>query len=89
MDNSAKEPESNKDTQKMVGIMMLEAAFEFAVLIAGPLLLGVFAGKWLDAKTNHNFFVIIGILLGIAISCVAIGIRINDYKKLLQRKTKK
>lgn len=70
--------------QKMVGILMLEAGTEFVFLIAVPLIAGVLAGKWLDNKYNHHFFVIIGILLGIAVSAIAVYKRIMDYKRMLK-----
>jgi hypothetical protein len=73
-----------KDKQKIVGVLMFEAGTEFAFLIAVPLVAGLLAGKWLDRKTNHHFFVIIGILLGITITCIAVYQRIKDYKKMLK-----
>ena len=73
-----------KDKQKVVGVLMLEAGTEFAFLIAVPLIAGLLIGKWLDRKTNHHFFVIIGILLGITITCIAVYQRIKDYKKMLK-----
>ena len=76
---------SNKNPQqKLAMVLMLEAGFEFAFLIAAPLLAGIFIGKWLDFKYHRGFFVIIGILLGLAITVVAVGKRANDYKKLLK-----
>ncbi len=86
MENSPKEPDKppKNPEQKLVGILMLEAGIEFAFLIAAPLLAGVLVGKWLDDKYHHNFFVIIGILAGLAITCFAIYKRIIDYKKMLK-----
>ena len=79
------QPNSQKNPQqKAVMVLMAEAGMEFAVLIAAPLIAGIFAGKWLDKKYNHHFFVIIGILLGLAVTCVAIYRRINDYRKMLK-----
>jgi F0F1-type ATP synthase assembly protein I len=73
-----------KDKQKIVGILMLEAGIEFAFLIAVPLIAGLLLGKWLDRKYNQHFFVIVGILLGITITCIAVYQRIKDYKKMLK-----
>ena len=72
------------DKQKIVGLLMFEAGMEFAFLIAVPLVAGIFGGKWLDRKYNHHFFVVIGILLGLAISVIAIYKRILDYKRMLK-----
>ena len=81
-----KPQQTNKpeDKQKIVGLLMLEAGTEFAFLIAVPLIAGLFLGKWLDKKYNNHFFVIIGILLGITITCVAVSQRVKDYKKMLK-----
>jgi F0F1-type ATP synthase assembly protein I len=92
MENYPLEPKPNKPTkdpkQKLFAMLMLEAGTEFAFLIGGPLVLGILAGKWLDNKYHHNFFVIIGILLGLFITCVAIYKRTVDYKKMLDNKNK-
>ncbi len=87
-------PETNQNKQKnpeqkLFAMLMLEAGIEFVVLIAGPLILGILGGKWLDNKYHQNFFVIIGILLGLGITCVAVYKRILDYKKILESKNKK
>lgn len=83
-DSKPQEP----DKRKVVGILLMEAGFEFAFLIAVPLIVGIWGGKWLDAKYNHRFFVVIGILLGIAVSCIAIYSRIKDYKALMNKNDK-
>ncbi len=86
MENSPQEqnkPPKN-EKQKAVLALMMEAGFEFAFLIAVPLVAGVLAGRFFDRKYNHHFFVIIGILLGLTISCISIWQRIKDYKKLLK-----
>lgn len=86
MENPIKEPGQKKQPQKVVPLLMMEAGFEFAFLIAAPLIAGIFAGKWLDAKTNHHFFVIIGILAGLAITALTIYRRILDYKRMMNDK---
>lgn len=83
--DSIKKIQSN-EKQKVIGVLMAEAGIEFAFLIGGPLIIGVLAGQWLDDKYHHNFFVIIGILLGLFVSCVAIYKRIKDYKRMLDNK---
>jgi hypothetical protein len=75
--------------QKVFGVLMLEAGVEFAFLIAAPLVAGLWAGKWLDNKYNQNFYVIVGILLGLTVSAMAIYKRINNFKKILDSKSKK
>jgi hypothetical protein len=90
MENLPKEqtkPEQNKPkggTKKAFGLLAFEAGIEFAFLIAAPLLAGIFAGKWLDNKYHHNFFIILGIFAGLAITCFAVYKRIGDYKNMLK-----
>jgi hypothetical protein len=84
MNEQKQEPKKEANKQQVVGLLMAEAGFEFAGLIAIPLVAGLLIGKWLDRKYNHHFFVIIGILLGITITCFAIYSRIKDYKKMLK-----
>jgi hypothetical protein len=76
-------PKDKEPTKKVVGLLMLEAGTEFIFLIAVPLIAGLFLGKWLDKKYNHHFFVIIGILLGLTVTCFAVYRRIKDYRKML------
>jgi undecaprenyl pyrophosphate phosphatase UppP len=73
-----------KNPKKVVGMLMLEAGTEFAFLIAVPLVAGLLAGKWLDNKTNHHFYVIVGILIGLVVTIVAISQRIKDYRSMLK-----
>jgi undecaprenyl pyrophosphate phosphatase UppP len=89
MENQEKDNRPEKSEQKVIGVLMMEAGVEFAFLIGVPLILGVLAGKWLDNRYNHNFFVIIGILLGLGLSCESIYIRIKDYKRILDNRSKK
>ena len=89
MENPEKDNQPKKSQQKIMGVLMMEAGVEFAFLIGAPLILGVLAGKWLDNRYNHNFFVIIGILLGLSLSCASIYIRIKDYKRILNNRSKK
>lgn len=44
---------------------ILGIAFELGFIIALPLILLGFAGKWLDHKYGKNFFVYIGIMLAL------------------------
>lgn len=91
MENSPEEQDKPKANpqKKVVGLLLMEAGFEFAFLIAVPLVAGILAGKWLDNKYHHNFFVIIGILLGLTVSGMSIYKRILDYKNLLDKRINK
>ena len=64
--------------------MLFELGIEFAFIIALPLLVFIYAGKWADAKTNHHFYVIIGILLALALSCYMVYRKIVDVKNMMK-----
>ncbi len=64
--------------------MLFELGIEFALIIALPLIAFVYAGKWLDTKTNNHFYVIIGILLAIGLSSYMIYRKILEVKNMLK-----
>ncbi len=85
MENPSQEQKPNqpKPDKKVIGFMMFEAGIEFAMLIAFPLIGFILLGKWLDNRWHTHFIVIVGILLALATSTMAIAKKIKDYKKLL------
>jgi len=52
-----------------------------AFLIAAPLIGFIYLGKWLDDKHHTKFYVFIGLVVALAISSIAIGKRINEFRK--------
>ena len=68
-----------------VYFMLFELGVEFAFIIALPLLAFIYGGKWLDAKTGHNFYVIIGILLAIALSSYMIYRKIVEVRNMMKQ----
>ncbi len=86
MENQEKKPDSpeSKSKKSAAYYLLAEMGIEFALILALPLLAFIFLGKWLDAKTNKHFFVIIGILLGLTISWYMIYRKINDLKNMLK-----
>lgn len=64
---------------------LIEIGFDFAAYIAAPLLIFIYGGKWLDARYNTHFFVIIGILLALALSCLLIYRKIKTIKNLMDK----
>ncbi len=84
MDNQELPKKSNPS--KIISVLMMEAGIEFAVLIGGPLIAGVYAGKWLDSKLHHNFFVIIGILAGLGVTIFAIYKRVKAYQEIFNKR---
>ena len=81
MQEPSKEQKTNKNA---IYLMLFELGIEFALIIALPLIAFIYTGKWLDNKTNHHFFVIIGILLALALSSYMIYRKILDVKKMLK-----
>ena len=86
MQNSdpAQKARDKKSPEKIVKFVLMEAAIEFAIIIALPLLAFIFLGRWLDTKFNHHFFVLIGLFVALALSSLMIWRKIKDYQKLLK-----
>ncbi len=78
------EPAKNIRDKKVLGLMLWQTGLEFGIMLALPLILFVLAGKWLDAKYNQKFFVIIGLFLAIGLSSYMIYKKIKDLKKMLK-----
>ena len=77
------ESKSNKNSA-VLGYMLFEVGLEFAVMIALPLIGGILGGKWLDHKSNHHFYVIVGILLALSLSSAMIYKKIVDLQKMMK-----
>ncbi len=86
MNLDEKKPENSEVERKkqQARMMVLNLAMEFGFLIAIPLILFVLAGRWLDNKYQHHFFVVIGIFAALAISTLLIGRRISEIRKRLR-----
>jgi hypothetical protein len=78
------EPQKLAPNKDVIRMMVFEMATEFGFLIAVPLIGFIYLGKWLDARYNHKFFVIIGIFVALAVSTTAIGKRINKFRKKIK-----
>lgn len=64
---------------------MLNVAFEFAVILAAPLIAAVFIGRWLENKYHNHTYPILALAAALVISGAGIAI---DIKKL-SKKVKK
>ncbi len=86
MQNSSSQPGKKPETskQRKAAMLLIEAGTEFAVIIALPLVGFILLGKWLDAKYQHHFFVVIGILAALALSSYMIYKKIKQIKDLLK-----
>jgi len=73
-----------KDKQHVAKFLVYESAMEFGLLIALPLIVFVYLGKWLDARYHTKFLVLIGLFLALTISIVGIAKRIKEIRKRLK-----
>lgn len=65
---------------------MYSVAIDFALIIAGPLIILIYAGKWLDKRYNTEYYVLIGIVLALIISSVAIARQVKKLQEFIKRK---
>ena len=83
IENEQKE-KNNQPAKPAIYFMLFELGIEFALIIALPLIVFIYAGKWLDTKTNHHFFVIVGILLALGLSSYMIYRKIVQVRNMLK-----
>jgi positive regulator of sigma E activity len=87
MENRQKESEAEiKASKAAVWSQLMEIGIDFAAYLAIPLLVFIYAGKWLDTRYNHHFFVIIGIFVALALSWYLIFKKIKAIKDLMDKK---
>jgi uncharacterized membrane protein len=84
IDPKKNEGQENKTNKNALYLMLFETGLEFALIIAIPLILLIYAGKWADSKLRTHFFVVIGILLAISCSSYLIYKKIKEIRKLLK-----
>ena len=75
-------PEKKKENA-LTFAMLAGMVGELGFIIAIPLIVTIFAGIWLDKKFNTiPLFMIVGILLAITTSTIAIGRKIKRLNKI-------
>lgn len=77
--------QNNKEASKKAFTFATLAGMvgELGFIIAIPLIVTILAGIWLDKKFNTTpFFIIVGILLSITTSSIAIGRKIKQLNKI-------
>ncbi len=87
MNNDAKKPQNPEEEQKKqeLRLMVFGLATEFGFIIAVPLIVLLWLGKWLDQRYHyHNLFLLIGLFLALATSTIYIGKKINEIRKRLK-----
>ena len=87
MENPEKEKQQEIKAKKAaVWSQLLEIGLDFAVYLALPLLVFIYAGQWLDTKYHHKFFVIIGLFTALGLSSYLIYKKIKAIKDLMDQK---
>lgn len=64
------EIDPKNERKQMTFMRAVSFAGEFGFVIALPLVVFVYAGKWLDARYNSKWFVVVGLLISISLSTV-------------------
>ncbi len=88
-----KELREAKDASKLVpkskkiinAMSMFSAATDFGLIIALPLIVLVYIGKWLDNRYQTKYFVVLGLVLAITISSMGIYKQIKKLKELIKK----
>ena len=73
---------------KMEGMQVLGVAFELGFIIALPIVLFAFLGKWLDRHFHHSFYIYVGIVLALTSSVLWIYARLQPLVSRLQNASK-
>ncbi len=75
-----------KQSPKLLNAMsMVSVGLDFAVMLAVPLIIGIYAGRYLDAKMGTKYWVIVGLLLAMATSIVGIYRHTKRLAKLMKK----
>jgi F0F1-type ATP synthase assembly protein I len=76
-----------KQGPKLLNAMSLvSAGLDFAVILALPLIIGIYVGRYVDGKMGTKYWVIVGILLAMFASAVGIYRHTKRLAKLMKMK---
>ena len=76
---------ANRSTPSVTTIQALAVASQFGITLAVSVVLGYFAGHWLDDRLNTGIiFTLIGVLLGLVASVLN---TVRLYQALMRRTT--
>ncbi len=76
---------SPKTTGRMFhAVSLYGVAVDFGIALLLPLLAGVYAGKWLTARTGDEGYTVGGIVLALLVSAVSIWRQILNLKRKMQ-----
>ncbi len=74
-----------KSTKVLNAMSMFSIATDFGLIIALPLIILVYAGKWLDTRYGKSYFVLIGLMLAMTVSIMGIYKQIKKLKELIKK----
>lgn len=63
---------------------MISVGLDFALILALPLLGFIYLGRWMDARYETKFFVVLALPLAIIISSIGIYKQIKKLKKIIK-----
>ncbi len=75
----------NPNVKLFNAMSMFNVAVDFGLIIALPLVAGVYLGKWLDSRYGTKYMVLIAILVAIFISAVGLYKQINKLSKQIKK----
>lgn len=78
------EKRQERGKKAAAGYMLFELGIQFALIMAAPLLVFIYLGKWLERKYDSQIFVVAGILLALSLSSYLIYKKIEEAKKMLK-----
>lgn len=87
MDEREKLTQNQQETKARKAALwsqLAEIGLDFALYLAIPLFAFIYAGKWLDARYHHKFFVVISIFVALGLSSYLIYKKIKDIKELMK-----
>jgi F0F1-type ATP synthase assembly protein I len=74
-----------KSKKVLNAMSMFSIATDFGLIIALPLLVLAYVGKWLDNRYGTKYFILIGLVLAMSISVMGIYKQIKRFKELLKK----
>jgi len=86
---AAKEAMSGKGrgSERMFkAVSMYSVAIDFALILALPLVAFIFIGRWADNRFGTRYLVVVGILLAIATSSMAVARQIKKISNFIKKK---
>ena len=86
MENDEKTPTPTGSDPKKTDVyyMLFGLGVDFAVIIALPLLVFIYAGRWADSKYGTKYLVVLGIFLALGLSTYMIYKKIKNLKNMLK-----